>query len=104
MFIYNDEFNIKYIDALVVYDRRFDSSLELIRIFNKNALIIDTYSNFEISGSFKEYHIESKPVKLVSSLVKLLSDIDRLLNIRQEINDIDQDIVFEKFEQQVKNG
>ncbi|HEY8159889.1 MAG TPA: hypothetical protein VIF10_14415 [Methylobacter sp.] len=104
MFIYRNDFNIEYINELVRYDQRFKTPLALIRELNNNTIRFEDYSEFSIGGTFEKYEINSTIVKFVDSLIKLLRDIDRLKNIREEINNIEQDSVFSQFELQLKDG
>lgn len=98
-FIYSPHLNINYIDTLVGYDSRFETSLDLIRSVN-NATLHRTSnewdSNIEFSGKVKKMKPENFEISFIDILVKLLNDIDRLKNIRAEIGNIDDDKILEE--------
>ena len=104
MFIYEDGFNIEYLNDLIEFDRRFKTPLELIRKLNVNVLSGSKYGDLELSGRFQRYGINSDSVEFVDSLVKLLRDIDRLHKMRTEIGDITEENVFIEFQLQLNNG
>lgn len=100
-FIYSPELNIKYIDVLVKYDSRFETSLDLIRTVNDatlHRLPRDWDRYIEFSGKVKEMKSEDLEISFISMLVGLLNDIDRLKDIRAEIGDIDDDKILEEFD------
>ncbi|HHE0568867.1 TPA: hypothetical protein ACN31N_000918 [Vibrio parahaemolyticus] len=103
MIIHNNNVNINYMDTLVKYDRRFNTALDIVRTHSNNVLRISQYNNWEFHGTYEEYNTEGEKVKYMKSLVSLLSDIDRLIEIRQEIDFIEDDEIFAQLEQQLNN-
>ena len=100
-FIYSPELNIKYIDVLVRYDSRFETSLELIRKVNDATLhrqSRDWDSFIEFTGKVRKMKAEDFEISFISMLVGLLNDIDRLRDIRAEIGDVDDDKILEEFD------
>lgn len=104
MFIYSEYLNIRYIETLVKYDRRFTYPLELVRIVNNFSLNItsDRYSSeFEFRGAFEKMKPENPKIVFIEKLIKLLGDIDRLEHIREEIGSIDDMSIFKEFDMHV---
>lgn len=100
-FIYSPKLNIQYIDELVRYDSRFDTSLELIRQVNDATLHVSSReqdSHVEFSGKFEKMKSKDLEISFISTLVGLLNDIDRLRNIRAEIGSIDDVRILEEFD------
>lgn len=106
MFIYNQDFNIEYIETLARYDRRFETPLQIIRQVNSHKLNVVNYnySIMKIDGDFGNIDINDIKVKFVESLVALLSDIERLEHIRKEVSDIEDGKVLIAFEHYANQG
>lgn len=107
IFIYSDRLNIKYIDVLVRYDRRFKNfnSLDVVRIVNSSALKISSgnySSNIEFHGEFERMDEKHPSIEFIVALIELLGDIDRLENIRKEIGSIDDARILEEFDAHTK--
>lgn len=107
IFMYSPDLNIRYIDELTKYDRRFESSLEVIQDVNSATLDVvsrEWDSNIEFTGKFEKMTSENPKIVFIDELIKLLNDIDRLGNIREEIGDIDDLKVLKEFDSITKQG